>query len=122
MNIMYKSKDLTGNTPQSSSGESTGGKAQPSLQSARTDSMPTSTQTMNPQSHPMLSPEPPDLTTLPTTEKARQHAMVAKVALLFLLKTGLVRRFTVLSEDRTTVKEIRVVFDPGLWTQDFDLK
>jgi hypothetical protein len=119
---MSKSKDLTGNTPQSFSGESTGARVQPSLQSARTDNTQTFTRTMNPQSQNMLSPEPPDLTTLPTTEKARQHAMVAKVALLFLLKTGLAKRFTVLSEDRTTVKEIRVVFDPNVWTQDFDLK
>lgn len=119
---MYKSREVTGNTPQSSSAVNTGAKAQPSSRLAGTDNTPTSTQTTSLQSQPMLSPAPSGSTTLPTTEKARQHAMVVKVALLFLLKIGLVKRFTVLSEDRTTVKEIQVVFDPNVWTQDFDLK
>lgn len=119
---MSKFKDLTGNTPQSSYGESTEAQAQPSLQSVSLDNTQTSTQTMSPPSPPMLSDAPKELTTPATTEKTRQHAMVAKVALLYLLKTGLVKRFRVLSEDRTTVKEIQIVFDPKVWTEEFELK
>lgn len=121
-NIMYKSKDQTEDTPQSFSGGSTEALVQPSLQSAKTDSMPTSTQTTNPPLPHMLSDAPEGLTTPPTTEKARQHAMVLKVALSYLLKTGLVKRFKVLSPDGTTVMKIRYEFDMSQWTDGLEPK
>jgi hypothetical protein len=54
-----------------------------------------------------------------TDEKSRGHAMLARVALLSLEKAGLCKRYRVLSGG--VVKEIRVVFDPKIWTMDLKL-
>jgi hypothetical protein len=35
---------------------------------------------------------------------------------------GLIRRYKVLSEDRTTVKKVILVFDNTYWTSDLELK
>jgi hypothetical protein len=108
-------KAQTDNTPQSSSGESTGAKARQSGRSASSDNTPRSMQTTKP-SLPRI------LTVDNTAEKTRQHAEIAKVAILQLEKVGLIKRFKVLSADRTTVKEIRLVLDPQYWTPGLDLR
>lgn len=126
---MSKFKGQTENIQPSSSGESTEGKAQPSSQSANSDNTQNSIPITKPLSQNMLSVEQKELTTpanplttLPTTEKVRQHALVLKVALLFLLKTGLVKRYTVMEKDQKTIREIQIVFNPNTWTEDFNLK
>ena len=111
-----KFKALTDNTPPLSSGASTGAKAQPSKQSANSDNTPPSTPILRTQSSNMLS------TVKNVSEKSRQHAAILRVVLSRLESDGLIRRFRVLSADRTTVKEVRIVFDLGLWTQELDLR
>jgi hypothetical protein len=69
-----------------------------------------------------LSTDKKGLTTLPTTEKTRQHAMLAKVALSQLEKAGLIKRFKVLSVDLTTVQRIRIEFDMSLWNDELELR
>lgn len=117
-----KSREVIEDTRQSSSGESIGVLAQPSRQSARMDNTQTFTQTTPTLSKTMLSADNSGLTTLKITEKSRQHAEIVKVALSQLLKAGLMKRYRVLSADGTTLKEIQIVLDPTLWTEDFDLK
>jgi hypothetical protein len=119
---MYKSKDLIGDTQQSSLDESTGASVQPSLQLASSDNTPTSTQTTNQPLPPMLPDEQKDTTTPPTTEKSRQHAMVLRVALSYFLKTGLAKKYKVLSPDGATVLKIRYEFDMSKWTKDLEPK
>jgi hypothetical protein len=117
-----KSREVTENTPPLSSGESIGVLAQPSKPLAGTDNTPTSMQTTQ---KPLTDTKPADnsaLTTPRITERSRQHAEIAKVALSQLLKAGLLKRYRVLSTDETTVKEIQIVLDPALWTEDFDLR
>lgn len=120
-----KFKALTESTPQSSSAESIGVLAQQSKQSASSDNTPVSTPITRKRSTDMLSDEGSALTTPrqhpKLTEKSRQHAVIARVALLQLEKAGLVKRFKVLSEDGKTVREIRIVFDPVVWTPDLHL-
>jgi hypothetical protein len=117
-----KSREVIENTPQSSSGESIGVLAQPSKQSASSDNTQNSTQTLRKQSPVTSSADNSGLTTPKITEKTRQHATIAKVVLSQLLTAGLMKRYRVLSPDGTTVKEIQIVLDPSLWTEDFDLK
>jgi hypothetical protein len=119
---MYKSKDRTESTPQSSLDESTEALVQPSLQSASSDNTLTSTQTTNQPLPPILPGEKSALTTPPTTEKSRQHAMVLRVALSYFLKTGLVKKYQVLSPDGATVQKIRYEFDMSKWTRDLEPK
>ena len=125
---MSKFKDQTGNTPPLSLDGNTGASAQPSSQSVSTDNTPPFTQTMSMPLPPMLSSENEGLTTLttpPTTEKTRQHAMLAKVALMQLEKAGLIKRYKVLltgNEGLTTVQRIRIEFDMSVWSEDLDLK
>jgi hypothetical protein len=118
------SRDQTGGIPPSSSGENTEGLVLPSEQSVSLGDTPISMLTTKKQLGNMLSDENKGSTT-PTTlkinEKARQHATIARVALLQLEKAGLVKRYKVLSKDATTLQEIRVVFDPNLWTTDLVL-
>ncbi len=45
-----------------------------------------------------------------------------KSALLRLEKDGLIKRYRVLSPDRTTVREIQVVFDNSVWTETLELR
>jgi hypothetical protein len=130
---MSKSKDPTEDTRQSSSGESTGGKAQPSSPSAGADNTQTFMQTTKP---PSLNTSQSGksgsttadntLTTPQITEKSRQHAMLVRVALKVLLNAGLIRRYEVQVKDPTTglttVREVRYGFDMSLWTEGLDLK
>ena len=111
-----KFKALTDNTPPLSSAGSTEAKGQPSKQSANSDNTPPSTQTSRKPSSNMLS------TVKNVSEKSRQHAAILRVVLSRLESDGLIKRFRVLSADRTTVKEVRIVFDLGLWTQELDLR
>lgn len=121
-----KFKALTGRTQPLSLDGDTGVLAQPSLQSANSDNTPNSTQTTKMQSETTLTTELKGSDNTPTTpkitEKLRQHAMLMRVALLQLEKTGLLKRYKVLSKDKATVKEIQVVFSPDLWTIGLRLK
>lgn len=119
---MSKFKDQTGDTPPLSSGESTEAKGQPSEQSARADNTLASMQTLKRQSTDMLSSDHPAMTTVAITEKARQHAMLVKIALKILLNAGLIKRYEVRSPDTTTVLRIRYEFDMFFWTEDLELK
>lgn len=138
--MTYLSREATGPIPPSSSAESTGGKGQPSSQSAgpeltpiSTPPMPTQSPATNPADNsdnsPRTTPTTPEI-----TEASRQHADIARAALLQLEKVGLLKRIKVLSPDPTTgkakidntgkpvVKEHRIVFDPALWSEDLRLK
>ena len=126
---MSKSKDQTDNTPPLSSGEGTEAREQPSLPLAKTDNTQTFMQTTKPLSlstsqNGQSGSTTPDnsLTTLQITEKSRQHAVLAKVALSQLEKAGLIKRFKVLSKDATTVQKIRIEFDMSTWTEGLELK
>lgn len=129
---MFNSRDQIGGTQPLSSAESIEAKAPPSELLANSDNTPISMQTSKKPSPPTLPTGKSGSTTLTTpattptiTEKIRQHAMLAKVTLKILEKAGLIKRFKVLSKDEqglTTLKEIRIVFDPAIWTEDLELK
>ena len=122
MNIMSKSKDQTEDTQPLSSEGKTEVKVQPSERSANSDNTQTSTQTSRKPLPDMLSDDHPGLTTVAITEKARQHAMLVRIALKVLLKAGLIKRYEVRSKDMTTVLRIRYEFDMFFWTEDLELK
>lgn len=126
---MSKFKGQIGDTPPLSSGESTEGKAQPSLQSVKKEPTQTYMQTTRKPSLNTSKGDNSGRTTpdnSPTTEKTRQHAVIGIAALKQLENSGLIKRFKVLSKDPTTgeqiLKEIRIVFDPAFWTEDLELK
>ncbi len=110
-----KFKALTDNTPPLSSGVSTEAKAQQSKPLASSDNTPPSTPITKTQSSSMLSPA------ISVSEKSRQHAVILKVVLSSLEKAGLIRRFRVRLKDGT-LKEVQVVFDNTLWTENLDLR
>lgn len=120
-----KFKAPTDDTPPLSSAEGIAAKVPPSELSASSDNTLPSTQIMSQPSQPMLSADRKDLTTPPTTvkvtEKSRQHAMLAKVALKQLETAGLIRRFKVLSTDGQHPTKIRIEFDLTLWSEELDL-
>lgn len=105
------SRDQTENTPPSSSDENTEAKEQRSKPSANTENTPASTPTMKPPLKPTKR-----------AAKVREHAEIARIALKHLEMNGLIRRYRVLSEDRTTVKTVILVFDNTYWTADLELK
>lgn len=109
---MSKYKAVTGNTQRLSYAVSTEGGERLSKQLASLDNTLTSTPITKVKSAPMLSGGTTD-------EKTKGHAMLARVALLSLERAGLCRRMRVLSGG--VVKEIRVVFDPKIWTDDLRL-
>jgi hypothetical protein len=125
---MSKSKDPIEDIQPSSSGESTGETAQPSLPSASADSTQIFMQTTKPpslntpQSGQNALTTPDNSLTTPLTEKSRQHAMLVRVALKVLLSAGLIKRYEVRSQDLTTVLKIRYEFDMSLWTEGLELK
>lgn len=122
--MTFSSRDQTENIQPSLSGANIEGQEPQSKLSASSDNTQTFTQTSQKPSKAMLSEEnkgSTTLTTLKVSEKTRQHAMIARVALLQLEKAGLVKRYKVLSKDTTTLKEIRIVFNPSLWTTDLVL-
>ena len=88
---------------------------QPSKPSANSENTPASTPIMNQQSRPTKRAAKAD-------DKVREHADIARIALRQLEMNGLIRRYRVLSEDRTTVKKVILVFDNTFWTADLDLK
>lgn len=124
MTMTSSSRDQTEPTPPLLSEKSTVEKALPSKPLASSESTPSSTETTKVPSEPISTTGPAEAdnspTTVPTTpkisEKARQHAVLMRTALLQLEKAGLCKRYRVLSEDGITLKEIQVVFDPSLWT------
>lgn len=109
-----KFKDPTGNIPPSSSGGSTGAKGQPSEPSARTGGTPPNMTTTGALSKPTKPAA--------NSEKVLLAADTAKMVLNILEANGLIRRFKVLSKDRTTVKAIVVTFDNTFWNEDLTLK
>ena len=109
------SKDQTGNTPQSSSEESTEARGQPSKPLANTDNTQPSTRTTKQPSKLIKRAAKAD-------DKVRQHAEIARIALKQLEISGLIRRYRILSEDRTTVKKVILVFDNTYWTTDLELR
>lgn len=126
------SKDPIESIQPSFSAENIGGSVPPSKPLVSTESTLPSIQPMPKQSKDTLPADNTASTTLTTpattpkiTERSRQHADIAKAALSQLLKAGLIKQFNVLSKNEngtTTLKEIRVVFDPSLWTEGLDLK
>lgn len=124
-----KSKDLTESTQPSFSADGTVVPAQPSLPSASSESTPISMQTTK---TPLPGTSNADNTasnsrttvptTLPITEKSRQHAVIAKAALKMLERAGLIKRFKVLSEGSTTVTKIRFEFEMSIWSEELDLR
>jgi hypothetical protein len=70
----------------------------------------------------MLPPVLGEFTTPPTTEKTRQHAMVLRVALSYLMRAGLVKQYKVLSQDGATVLKLRFEFDMSQWTNGLEPK
>jgi hypothetical protein len=57
-----------------------------------------------------------------TGDKIRQHADIARVAIKYLMKRGLIKLYRVLSKDGTTVKEYRLVLSAATWTEDLQLR
>ena len=114
-----KFKALTGDTPQLSSGSSTEAGARQSQPSAARDN----TKTFTPITAQKLKSTPPEgKHGLTTVEKTAQYAVLTRVLLSKLEKTGLIRRYKVLSKDGKSVKEIQIVFDNTFWTENLDLK
>lgn len=109
------SKAVTDNTPPLSSAGNTGASELPSARLANSDNTRTST----PNTPKSYEPTKNGGT---TGEKLRQHAEIAKVALKWLERHGLIKRYVVLSKDRKTVKEIRLVLSPSIWTESLDLR
>ncbi len=112
------SKEVTALIPQSSSEEKPVVLAEPSKLLASTESLPTSTTSMN---NRFLTTSNAVPTVLPT-EEDRMHAGFARVAVLALRDVGLCTMQRVLAEDQKTVLAIRVTFNPELWTEDLLLK
>jgi hypothetical protein len=113
--MTYKYKAQTESTPLLSLDGNTEALARQSSQSPKTDNTQTSTQTTKAQSENTLKSD--------NSDKTIAHAMILRAALLSLEKTGLVKRLKVLSktEKGNAVIEIRVVFDPAVWTEDLKL-
>ena len=114
--MTFKYKEVTDNTPQSSFEGSTEAKVRPSRQLVSSDNTPTSTKTSKPQSMITLT------TGQSVSEKSIQYSVLLKVVLSSLIKAGLVKKYRVLSSDKTVVKEYQLVFSPEIWTEMFDLK
>lgn len=117
---MSKFKAVTDPTPQSSSGANTGAKAQPLQQSANVTTAEKSTpptQTTRARSKHTLTTDKNAL-----TESVRVSAVMMKASLSVLAKNGFVRRYKVLSSDKTVVKSIQVEFDMDLWSELLELK
>lgn len=107
-------KGQTENTLQSSSAGNTEAKVQPSAQSAGTDNTKTSTPITRRSSKPTKNAD--------NSEKVQVLSDILRTTVKQLEKRGLIKRFKVLSKDRTTVKEIRIVLSPDVWTTDLELK
>lgn len=123
-----KSKAQIESTPLLSSDGSTGAKAQPSSLSAGQHSKVLSTPSTTTTNPPLENTLPADN----TVNKTALHALMMRAALLSLEKTGLLRRYRVLSRNaagkpvldntgKPVVKEIRIVLDPKVWTEDLKL-
>lgn len=111
-----KYKEVTDNTPQSSFEGSTEARARPSRQLVSLDNTQTNTKTSKAQSMITLT------TGVSVSEKSLQYSVLLKVVLSSLIKAGLVKKYRVLSSDKTVVKEYQLVFSPEIWTEMFDLK
>lgn len=62
--------------------------------------------------------------TLPADNSDNRLALQAdlfQTTVKLLERRGLIKRFKVLSKDLTTVKEIRLVLSPQVWTEDLRL-
>ena len=111
-----KFKEVTDNTPQLSSDVNTEAKAQPSKPLASSDNTPTSTKTSRSQSMITLT------TGKSVSEKHLQYSVLLKVVLSSLEAAGLLKKYRVLSKSTSVVKEITIVLDPAIWTENIELK
>lgn len=111
-----KYKEVTDNTQQSSFEGNTEARVRPSRQLVSSDNTPTNTKTSKAQSMITLT------TGVSVSEKSLQYSVLLKVVLSSLIKAGLVKKYRVLSSDKTVVKEYQLVFSPEIWTEMFDLK
>jgi hypothetical protein len=111
-----KYKAVTDNTPQSSSAGNTEAKVRPFRQLVSSDNTLISTETSKAQSAITL------ITGQSVSEKSLQYSVLLKVVLSSLIKAGLVKKYRVLSSDKSVVKEYQLVFSPEIWTEMFDLK
>lgn len=117
---MSKFKALTDPIPQSSLEGSIEAKGLPLQQSASVTTVASPTlpiQTTRKQSKPILTTGRKEL-----TESVRVSAVMMKASLSVLAKNGFVRRYKVLSSDKTVVKAIQVEFDMTLWDESLELK
>lgn len=117
---MSKFKEVTDPTPQSLSGASIEAKAELLQQSASVttvENLTLPTQITRKQSKPTFTTDRKGL-----TESVRVSAIMMKASLSVLVKNGYVRRYKVLSSDRTVVKAIQVEFDISLWDENLELK
>jgi len=114
-----KSKVVTDNTPPLSSDVSTGAKVQPSEPLAAMTTVAggtPSTKITKGQSVYTLT------TGKSVSERGLLAAQILKGVLSMLEKDGLVRRYRLLSSDKTTVTGIRIQFDNSQWTPELDLR
>lgn len=117
---MSKFKEVTDHTPQLSLDASTEAKVRPLQQSANVttvESQTPPTQITRTQSKRTLTTGRKDL-----TESVRVSAVMMKASLSVLARNGYVRRYKVLSSDKTVVKAIQVEFDISLWDENLELK
>ena len=105
------SKDATESTQQSSLDASTEAKVPQSVPLARTDNTKTSTKRTKVLSKSIKQDE----------ERDKVLADMLKATVTQLEKRGLIKRYKVLS-DRSTIKEIRLVLSPDVWTTELQLK
>lgn len=116
---MSKFKEVTDPTLQSSLGASTEAKVTPLQQSVSVttvENLTPLTQITKKQSKPTLTTGKKGL-----TESVRVSAVMMKASLSVLAKNGYVRRYKVLSSDKTVVKAIQVEFDMSLWDENLEL-
>lgn len=126
--MTFKFKDRTGNTPLLSSDASTEAKEPQSSPLAGQHSKVLSTPSMTTTNPPSAS-----ISTADNADNKRTlHALMFRAALLSLKKAGLLRWYRVLSRNAAgkavvdatgdpVVKEIRIVLDPKVWTEDLRL-
>ena len=56
------------------------------------------------------------------SEKHLQYSVLLKVVLSSLEAAGLLKKYRVLSKGTSVVKEITIVLDPAIWTENIELK
>lgn len=114
---MSKYKAPTANIQPLSSGANTGELGQLSEPLAVPTTVADSTPSM-----PITKLPSPPIYNSALDEKIRLNAMILRAAIGVLRKYGLIKQYRVLSIDRTTVIETRLVFKSALWTDRLELQ